>query len=189
MGGCSKPSWGAVNDGRVPDPPPQGGNFKNKLTTKQLFEQEYNCSDNCLSSKTIIVLKKKSRKYKDLNARLYSKISALGPGRPLGGPSRQYGVGLDLTPPTPYLYTSLDPEYLTAALCQGRVFIVLCLSQLTLLLVTSHYTTTNQWIFIYQLILHREFLISRQSPTFKDKYCNMVHMVVEYKQALSSVCW
>ena len=22
MGGCSKPSWGAVNDGRVPDPPP-----------------------------------------------------------------------------------------------------------------------------------------------------------------------
>ena len=33
----------------------QGGNFKNKLTTKQLFEQEYNCSDNCLSSKTIII--------------------------------------------------------------------------------------------------------------------------------------
>ena len=32
----------------------QGGEFKNKQTTKQLFEQEYNCSNNCLSSKTII---------------------------------------------------------------------------------------------------------------------------------------
>ena len=26
-----------------------GGDFKNKQTTKQLFEQEYNCSNNCLS--------------------------------------------------------------------------------------------------------------------------------------------
>ena len=33
----------------------QGGDFKNKQTTKQLFEQEYNCSHNCLSSKTIII--------------------------------------------------------------------------------------------------------------------------------------
>ena len=27
----------------------QGGDFKNKQTMKQLFEQEYNCSNNCLS--------------------------------------------------------------------------------------------------------------------------------------------
>ena len=31
------------------------GDFKNKQTTKQLFEQENNCSNNCLSSKTIII--------------------------------------------------------------------------------------------------------------------------------------
>ena len=33
----------------------QGGDFKNKQTTKQIFEKEYNCSNNCLSSKTIII--------------------------------------------------------------------------------------------------------------------------------------
>ena len=32
-----------------------GGDFKNKQTTKQLFEQEYNCANNCLSSKTSII--------------------------------------------------------------------------------------------------------------------------------------
>ena len=32
-----------------------GGYFKNKQTRKQLFEQEYYCSNNCLSLKTIII--------------------------------------------------------------------------------------------------------------------------------------
>ena len=34
---------------------PLGGDFKNKQTPKQLFEQEYYCSNNCLSLKTIII--------------------------------------------------------------------------------------------------------------------------------------
>ena len=32
-----------------------GGDFKNKQTKIQLFEQEYNCPNNCLSLKTIII--------------------------------------------------------------------------------------------------------------------------------------
>ena len=41
----------------------RGGDFKNKQKTKQLFEQEYNCLNNCLSSKTITIKIKYYQKY------------------------------------------------------------------------------------------------------------------------------
>ena len=40
-----------------------GGDFKNKQTTKQLFEKEHTCSNNFLKSETIIISIKFHQEY------------------------------------------------------------------------------------------------------------------------------